>query len=61
MSKIILGPGDRATKGKTPYSKNNPLTKTGREVMVSMKKKYGAQKGEKVFYATMNKYNKKWH
>ena len=32
-----------------------PLTKTGREVMGSMKKSYGSKKGKQVFYASMNK------
>ena len=32
-----------------------PLTKTGEEVKVAMKKQYGAKKGEQVFYASENK------
>jgi hypothetical protein len=36
-----------------------PLTKEGKEVMSSMKGQYGADKGESVFYATMNKQGKK--
>ena len=38
-----------------------PLTKSGHEVMGSMKKQYG-KRGKEVFYATMNKMNmkKKW-
>jgi hypothetical protein len=38
-----------------------PLTKTGKKVKAAMTKQYGAKKGEEVFYATMNKYGKKWH
>lgn len=37
-----------------------PLTKTGKKVMRSMKKEYGSKKGEQVFYATKNKYHKRW-
>lgn len=43
---------------------HNPLTKSGRKVMASMKGQYGAEKGERVFYASMNKGkkgSKKWH
>jgi len=32
-----------------------PLTKKGKKIMSSMKKEYGAKKGESVFYATKNK------
>jgi len=32
-----------------------PLTKQGKKVMSSMKKKYGTKKGKKVFYASRNK------
>tara|TARA_R100000963_G_scaffold30163_1_gene21422 strand:+ start:221 stop:355 length:135 start_codon:yes stop_codon:yes gene_type:complete len=32
-----------------------PLTKKGKKVMSSMKKKYGTKKGQKVFYASRNK------
>ena len=32
-----------------------PLNKKGKEIMSSMKKTYGANKGEQVFYATANK------
>lgn len=41
-----------------------PLTKSGRKVMSSMKKQYGAKKGEEVFYASINKGkpgSSKWH
>ena len=41
-----------------------PLTKSGRKVKRAMAKTYGKKKGEKVFYATMNKRKKgssKWH
>ncbi len=32
-----------------------PLTKKGRKVKRAMTKTYGAKKGEKVFYASVNK------
>lgn len=32
-----------------------PLTKKGSKIMRSMEKEYGKEKGEKVFYASMNK------
>lgn len=32
-----------------------PLTKKGAKIQASMKKEYGAKKGEKVFYASANK------
>ena len=41
-----------------------PLTKTGRKVMSSMKEQYGKEKGESVFYASINKGVKgssEWH
>lgn len=41
-----------------------PLTKTGEKVKASMAKTYGAKKGERVFYASMNKGKpgaSKWH
>jgi hypothetical protein len=38
-----------------------PLTKEGKKVKKSMSKTYGKAKGEKIFYATMNKKKKKWH
>jgi len=31
-----------------------PLTKKGRTILTSMKKQYGAEKGEEVFYASIN-------
>jgi hypothetical protein len=34
---------------------------SGRKVMTSMKKKYGAKKGKEVFYATANKQKQKKH
>lgn len=34
-----------------------PLTKTGKEVLRKMKKRYGPEKGESVFYATMKDEN----
>lgn len=41
-----------------------PLTKTGNEVMASMQKQYGAEKGKSVFYASINAGkagSSKWH
>ena len=41
-----------------------PLTKTGEEVMHSMMKQYGAEKGKSVFYASINAKkagSSKWH
>jgi hypothetical protein len=32
-----------------------PLTKSGRKVMAAMKKQYGEEKGERVFYSSINK------
>jgi hypothetical protein len=32
-----------------------PLTKKGTKIKAAMKKEYGAKKGEKVFYASINK------
>jgi hypothetical protein len=31
-----------------------PLTKKGEEIMAAMKKQYGEEKGEQVFYASKN-------
>ena len=31
-----------------------PLTKKGKKIMKSMKKQYGAKRGETVFYASRN-------
>lgn len=42
----------------------NPLTGTGKEVMSSMVKQYGAKKGKRVFYSSINKGkpgSRKWH
>lgn len=38
-----------------------PLTSAGSRALKNMKREYGAKKGTQVFYATMNKYGKKWH
>jgi hypothetical protein len=41
-----------------------PLTKSGKEVLSKMKKEYGNDKGEEVFYASINKKKKGsegWH
>lgn len=32
-----------------------PLTEKGKKILKSMKQKYGAKKGEEVFYASINK------
>lgn len=32
-----------------------PLTKKGQKILRSMKKQYGPEKGERVFYASQNK------
>lgn len=32
-----------------------PMTEKGRKIMAEMKKQYGMDKGEKVFYASKNK------
>lgn len=32
-----------------------PMTKKGRKIMTAMKHEYGADKGERVFYASRNK------
>ena len=32
-----------------------PLTRKGKKIMSAMKKEYGEEKGEKVFYASQNK------
>lgn len=34
-----------------------PLTKKGTKIKAAMAKEYGAKKGEKVFYASINKGN----
>ena len=41
-----------------------PLTKTGKKVLSGMKKQYGARKGKRVFYASINarkKGSSSWH
>lgn len=41
-----------------------PLTKSGSNVMRNMKSEYGSDKGERVFYASINKGkpgSEKWH
>jgi hypothetical protein len=41
-----------------------PLTRSGEKVLGSMKQQYGGEKGERVFYASMNKGkpgSSKWH
>ena len=41
-----------------------PLTKSGEKVLAAMKKQYGAEKGKRVFYASINKNIKgssAWH
>jgi len=41
-----------------------PLSKSGKSVLASMQKEYGAKKGKSVFYASINakkKGSSKWH
>ena len=41
-----------------------PLTRSGSKVLGSMQSQYGAEKGERVFYASINKGkpgSAKWH
>lgn len=41
-----------------------PLTKTGAKVKTAMTRQYGAEKGERVFYASINKGrpgSRSWH
>lgn len=41
-----------------------PLTKSGNKVLSSMQSQYGSDKGERVFYASINKGkpgSAKWH
>lgn len=41
-----------------------PLTSSGQKVLSSMKSQYGSDKGERVFYASINKGkpgSSKWH
>ena len=41
-----------------------PLTRTGDQVLRSMRNDYGSEKGERVFYASINKGkpgSQKWH
>jgi len=41
-----------------------PVTKTGKKVLSSMTKQYGAKKGKQVFYASINEGkpgSSKWH
>jgi hypothetical protein len=41
-----------------------PLTKSGEKVKANMTKEYGEEKGERVFYASINKGkpgSSKWH
>jgi len=41
-----------------------PLTSSGKKVLGSMRKQYGEEKGEQVFYASINKDkagSEKWH
>ena len=46
------------------FPAGNPVTKSGSQVMSSMKKQYGAKKGKGVFYASIQKKkpgSSKWH
>ena len=48
--------GKKATEsGLTKEKFIMPLTPKGKKIMKSMKKQYGAKKGETVFYASKNK------
>ena len=41
-----------------------PLTKDGKKVLAQMQKKYGKERGKRIFYASINKGVKgseKWH
>lgn len=41
-----------------------PLTKSGKKILKNMIRKYGKEKGERVFYAMINEKRKgteKWH
>ena len=41
-----------------------PLTKIGHKVLAAMKKRYGVEKGKRVFYASINAKkpgSSKWH
>jgi hypothetical protein len=41
-----------------------PLTSRGRKVLASMRRQYGSEKGERVFYASINKKkagSSRWH
>ena len=61
MPSTISGPG---IKINPPDKSGNPLTKTGKKVMTSMTKQYGAKKGKQVFYASINAKkpgSKGWH
>lgn len=47
--------GSEASKSIRRYRNKMPLTKKGSKIKRSMKKTYGPKKGEKVFYASVNK------
>ena len=59
MSRLWQKLKQEAGRDDISYPEHNPLTKEGKKVMKSMKKTYGEDRGEQVFYATMK--NKKWH
>ena len=41
--------------GHSNFPAQNPITRTGGEVLESMKSSYGAEKGKQVFYASIRK------
>ncbi len=41
--------------GHSNFPAQNPITKTGGEVLENMKSSYGSEKGKQVFYASINK------
>lgn len=55
------------TAGKNPANTTNPtnpLTSTGKRVLASMQKQYGAEKGKQVFHASIKAKkpgSRKWH
>jgi hypothetical protein len=53
------------THARSPLTLNGvPLTKSGSKVLSSMREQYGGEKGERVFYASINKGKpgtSKWH
>lgn len=52
---VCQGMSKMMTRPSTEFPANNPLSGSGRAVMSTMKKQYGAKKGKQVFYASINK------